>query len=217
VGALGRPDQCRYRRGAGPRPSHELARARDGGPDWLAYFTAAALHAELGQALRDPGEPGSGGRVRGGGGVRGRRTDLYEREGPSQLRGHVIALTGVADARILLADAAGTSEALRAACTLAVRLRSRHTEETAARRCSPGPVSAFPQEPGLRELTDRLRDRPRERFPGPGGRTARASVPHGRNQFEQIRHVGETSRAVSGNGSRRRFCATTTACQQHPP
>jgi len=158
-GALGRPDQCRYA-AERAKTSHELARAQDGGPDWLAYFTAAALHAELGQALRDLANRVPAAAPEAAAAFEA-AVLLYEQDGPAQLRGHVIALTGVADARSLLADAAGTAEALRAACTLAVRLRSRHTEER-LREVLARSRQRFPQEPGLRELTDRLRD------PAPG-------------------------------------------------
>jgi hypothetical protein len=158
-GALGRPDQCRYA-AQRAKASHALAGSREHGPDWLAGFTAAALHAELGQALRDLAN-----RVPAAAPEAAAEFEaavlLYERDGAGQLRGHVIALTGVADARILLADAAGTSESLRAACTLAVRLRSRHTEER-LREVLARARQRFPQEPGLRELTERLRD------PAPG-------------------------------------------------
>ena len=82
---------------------------------------------------------------------------LYEREGASQQRGHVAALIGFADARTLLGDAPATAEALRTACLLAVRLRSRQTEER-LREVLARARQRFPQEPGLRELSDRLRD-----------------------------------------------------------
>jgi hypothetical protein len=158
-GALGRQDQCRYAVERA-KASYELARAQDRGPDWLAGFTRAALHAELGQALRDLANrlPAAAAEAA----VEFEAAVLlYEQEGPGRLRGHVIALTGVADARILLGDAAGASEALRAACALAVRLRSRHTEER-LREALARARQRFPQEPGLRELTERLRD------PAPG-------------------------------------------------
>jgi hypothetical protein len=154
-GALGRQDQC-LQAADRAKASHEQARAHDRGPDWLAPFTEAALHAELGQALRD-----LAGRIStaaAGAAVEFESAVLlYEQEGPARLRGHVIALTGAADARILLGDAPAAAEALRAACTLAVRLRSRHTEER-LREVLGRARQRFPQEPGLRELTDRLRE-----------------------------------------------------------
>jgi len=69
----------------------------------------------------------------------------------------VTALVGFADARALLADAAATADALRTACLLAVRLRSRQTEER-LREVLARARQRFPQEPGLRELTERLRE-----------------------------------------------------------
>lgn len=159
-GALGRPDQCRYAIERA-KAAHELARSHEhGGPEWLSGYTAAALRAELGQALRDLAER-----------VPSAAADavaefesavlLYEREGSGRLRGHVIALIGVADARILLDDPVRAAEALRVACTLAVRLRSRHTEER-LREVLSRARQRFPREVALRELTDRLRD------PAPG-------------------------------------------------
>lgn len=154
-GALGRPDQCRHA-AERAKSAHELARAQDHGPEWLSGYTAAALRAELGQALRD-----LAGRVPTAAAEAATEFEtavlLYEREGTGRLRGHVNALIGVADARTLLADAAGASEALRAACTLAVRLRSRHTEER-LREVVSRARQRFPRDPALRELTDRLRD-----------------------------------------------------------
>lgn len=158
-GALGRPDQCRHA-AERAKSSHELARVQDHGPEWLSGYTAAALHAELGQALRD-----LAGRVPSAAAEAAAEYEaavlLYEREGAGRLRGHVNALIGVADARVLLADPAGASEALRAACTLVVRLRSRHTEER-LREVISRARQRFPRDPALRELTDRLRD------PAPG-------------------------------------------------
>lgn len=154
-GALGRAEQCRN---AAERAlaSHELGRAQDHTPEWLAGYTTAALHAELGQALRDLAE-----RVPAAATEASAEFEaavlLYEREGAAQLRGHVTALVGFADARVLLADAAATADALRTACLLAVRLRSRQTEER-LREVLARARQRFPQEPGLRELTERLRE-----------------------------------------------------------
>lgn len=154
-GALGRAEQCRN---AAERAlaAHELGRAQDHTPEWLAGYTTAALHAELGQALRDLAE-----RVPAAATEASAEFEaavlLYEREGAAQLRGHVTALVGFADARALLADAAATADALRTACLLAVRLRSRQTEER-LREVLARARQRFPQEPGLRELTERLRE-----------------------------------------------------------
>jgi len=154
-GALGRAEQCRN---AAERAlaSHELGRAQDHTPEWLAGYTTAALHAELGQALRDLAE-----RVPAAATEASAEFEaavlLYEREGAAQLRGHVTALVGFADARALLADAAATADALRTACLLAVRLRSRQTEER-LREVLARARQRFPQEPALRELTERLRE-----------------------------------------------------------
>jgi len=160
-GALGRAEQCRN---AAERAaaSHELGRAQDHTPEWLAGYTTAALHAELGQAFRDLAD-----RVPAAATEAAAEFEaavlLYEREGASQLRGHVAALIGFADARTLLADAASAADALRTACLLAVRLRSRQTEER-LREVLARARQRFPQEPALRELTERLRDP----APGPG-------------------------------------------------
>jgi len=158
-GALGRPEQCRFA-AERAKTSHERARAHERGPDWLSGYTAAALHAELGQALRDLATriPSA---VADAAAEFETAVLLYERDGAAQLRGHVIALIGLADARVLLADAPAASEALRAACTLAVRLRSRHTEER-LREVVARARQRFPQEPLMRELSERLRD------PAPG-------------------------------------------------
>ncbi|HEU5427881.1 MAG TPA: hypothetical protein VFU74_13465 [Actinocrinis sp.] len=154
-GALGRAEQCRDA-AARALASHELGRAQDHTPEWLAGYTAAALHAELGQALRDLAE-----RVPAAATEASAEFEaavlLYEREGAAQLRGHVTALVGFADARALLADAAAAADALRTACLLAVRLRSRQTEER-LREVLARARQRFPQEPGLRELTERLRE-----------------------------------------------------------
>jgi hypothetical protein len=158
-GALGRPEQCRYAIDRA-KASHELARQHDHGPDWLSGYTSAALRAELGHALRDLAD-----RVPQMAAEAAAEFEsavlLYEREGAGRLRGHVMALIGLADARILLDDANRATDVLRAACTLAVRLRSRHTEER-LREVLSRARQRFPREPALRELTDRLRD------PAPG-------------------------------------------------
>lgn len=158
-GALGRPEQCRYAIERA-KASHESARAQDHSPEWLSGYTAAALHAELGQALRDLAERVPQMAAESAAAFES-AVLLYEREGAGRLRGNVIALIGLADARILLDDPAHATEALRAACTLAVRLRSRHTEER-LREVLSRARQRFPREAALRELTDRLRD------PAPG-------------------------------------------------
>ena len=161
-GALGRAEQCRQA-AARALASHELGRAQDHTPEWLAGYTAAALHAELGQAFRDLSDrvPTA---VTEAAAEFEAAVLLYEREGAAQLRGHVSALIGFADARTLLGDAAASADALRTACLLAVRLRSRQTEER-LREVLARARQRFPQEPALRELTDRLR----EPAPAPGG------------------------------------------------
>jgi hypothetical protein len=159
-GALGRPDECRCAVQRA-RISYERAAAHGRGPGWLDSFTAAALHAELGLALRDLAD-----RFPAAAAEAAAEFDTavacYEREWPARLRGRVMALIGSADTRILLADAAGACEALRTACSLGVRLRSRHTEER-LREVLSRARQRFPQEPGLRELSERLRE------PIPGG------------------------------------------------
>ncbi len=154
-GALGRAEQCRN---AVERATnaHELARAQDHTPEWVAGYTAAALHAELGQAFRDLSNRTPAAAAEAAAQFEA-AVLLYEREGAAQLRGHVAALVGFADARTLLGDAAAAAETLRTACLLAVRLRSRQTEER-LREALARARQRFPQEPALRDLTDRLRD-----------------------------------------------------------
>ncbi len=160
-GALGRPEQCRLAADRA-RAAHAQAYSRRGpdraagaAADWLCY-TPAALHDELGQALRDLAN-----RVPAVAAQAAAEFEaavlLYEQDGSAHLRGHVVALTGLADARVLIGDAPGASDALRAACALAVRLRSRHTEER-LREVLARARQRFPKEPGLREMTDRLRE-----------------------------------------------------------
>lgn len=162
-GALGRAEQCRQ---AAERAvaSQELAGVRGRTPDWLAGYTSAALRAELGQAYRDLAERALQAAGRPAAQYAAQcaaefeaAAALYESDGATRLRGRVTALIGVADARTLLGDGPAAAAALTAACRLAVRLRSRQTEEH-LREVLARARQRFPQEPALRELTDSQRE-----------------------------------------------------------
>jgi hypothetical protein len=154
-GALARRDACQN---AADRAKAGYSKALAVGrtPQWLAAFTLAALHVELGHAFRDLAD-----RVPAAAADAAAEFDaavgLYEREWPGHLRGRVAALVGVADTRVLLGDATTAATALRAACTFAVRLRSRHTEERLRETILRARLR-FPRELELRELSDRLRE-----------------------------------------------------------
>jgi hypothetical protein len=155
-GALGFAEACQYS-SERAKALHAKARGQERcGPDWLASFTLAALLTDIGLArcdlaAREPSvavvavtdlEAAAG---------------LYEREWPGHLRGRVAALAGAAEARAILGDASAAAEHLRAAAALAVRLRSRHTEER-LREVAARARHRFPQDPALRELSERLRE-----------------------------------------------------------
>lgn len=164
-GALGFAEACQYS-AERAKALHSKARGQDrGGPDWLTWFNLAALLTDIGLARCD---------------LAGREpsvavvavTDLenavglYEREWPAHLRGRVTALAGAAEARAVLGDAPAAAEHLRAAAALAVRLRSRHTEER-LREVAARARHRFPQDPALRELSERLREPAGTAVPGP--------------------------------------------------
>jgi hypothetical protein len=155
-GALGRDEMCR-KAAARAVVAHDSAHEGTGAPrpQWLAGYTAADLHTELGQALLDlaAGIPAVAAEA-----VVELESavELYERMDPAALRGRVSALISLADARTLLSDAPAAAEALRTACALVVRLRSRRCEERlrAALACA---RQRFPQEAALLEPADRQR------------------------------------------------------------
>lgn len=154
-GALARREACHHaaeRAKAGYTAAVSTGRA----PEWLTGYSLADLHRELGRAYRDLAN-----RVPGAATEAVAQFDkavtLYERHSPEQVRGRVLALVGAADARVLLGDPAAVTAALRAACLLAPRLRSRHTEdqlrETMARA-----RQRFPGDQELRDLAERHRE-----------------------------------------------------------
>ncbi|MBS2962811.1 hypothetical protein KGA66_07145 [Actinocrinis puniceicyclus] len=156
-GALGRAERCRQAVGRA-LSAHRDAQAHDGtpAPPWLAGYTAATLHTELGQAQRDLAD-----RVPAAAADAVARFEtavlMYEREGAAALRGRVSALIGVADCRTLLGDAPAVVEALRVACSLAVRLRSRRCEER-LRAVLSRALERFPEETALVDLAERPRN-----------------------------------------------------------
>lgn len=154
-GALGRAEQCR-RAARHALASYELAALRDHPPEWLTGYTAAALHAELGQAFRDLADCVPHAATEAAAEFEAAAL-LYESDGALLLRGRVTALLGVADSRTLLGEAAAAAAALSTACRLAVRLRSRQTEER-LREVLAHARRRFPQESALRELADSPRD-----------------------------------------------------------
>jgi hypothetical protein len=155
-GALGFAEACQYSAERAKALHARATRSPERNPDWLASFTLAALRTDLGLArcdlaTREPSiaivaatdlEAAAG---------------LYERDWPGHLRGRVTALAGAADARATLGDPGTAAEHLRTAAALAVRLRSRHTEER-LREVAARARHRFPQNPALRELSERLRE-----------------------------------------------------------
>jgi hypothetical protein len=152
-GALGRAESCRS---AAERAAASTRRPAEPGPDWLAAFTPAALRTDLGQAFRDLSqyEPGAAADA-----VRefGRAVALFERDRPAHLRRRVEALAGLACVQAAAGDAAAAGAALRTALSLAVRLRSRYTEDR-LREAALRARAAFPHDPDLKELAERFRE-----------------------------------------------------------
>jgi hypothetical protein len=154
-GALGRPDQCRHA-AERAKAAHFRASSRGGGPSWLGDFNSAALHGELGRALLDLADRVAAAAPEALAEFEA-AAELYERQQPDQLRGRVAALAGLAEARAMTGDGGTAARSLRAAVALAVRLRSRHTEEL-LRETASRAAQRLPRDPALRDLADRLRD-----------------------------------------------------------
>lgn len=163
-GALGFAEACQYS-AERAKVLHAKARAQERGADWLAWFTLAALHTDLGLARCDLAAREPSVAVVAAADLE-TAVGLYEREWPGHLRGRVTALAGAAEARIIMGDASAAAEHLRAASALAVRLRSRHTEER-LREVAARARHRFPQDPALRELSERLREPAGVAAPGP--------------------------------------------------
>ena len=185
-GALGRQEQCRLA-AERARAAHCRAGARNGNPTWLADFGAAALRGELGRALLDladrvPAEaPDALAEFEAA-------VELYERHQPNQLRGRVAALAGMAEARAMTGDGGMAARSLRAAVALAVRLRSRHTEEL-LRETASRAAQRLPRDPALRDLAERLRDTAAAPAPPPPvfAHPGRPSYPYPSGPGPQVR------------------------------
>ena len=155
-GALGFAEACQYS-AERAKALHAKARGHErGGPDWLAWFTLAALLTDIGLARCDLAAREPSVAVVAVSDLEA-AVGLFEREWPTHLRGRVAALAGAAEARALLGDASAAAEHLRAAAALGVRLRSRHTEER-LREVAARARHRFPQDAALRELSERLRE-----------------------------------------------------------
>jgi hypothetical protein len=154
-GALGRAESCRF---AADRAKFQAGRMRAGehGPDWLATFTAAALHTDLGQAYRDLAEHVPAAAADAAQEFK-QAVALFEQDWPGHLRRRVEALAGLASVHTMVGDGTAAAAALRSALTLAVRLRSRYTEDQ-LREAAVRARQLFPGEPELRELTERFRE-----------------------------------------------------------
>jgi hypothetical protein len=190
-GALGRPEQCRHAveraKAAHCRAAQRSAGPGAGAPSWLADFGPAALRGELGRALLDLADrvPAAAPEALA---EFEAAAELYERQQPEQLRSRVVALAGLAEARAMAGDGGMAVRSLRAAVALAVRLRSRHTEEL-LRETASRAAQRLPRDPALRDLADRLRDpasapaAPPQVLAQPG----RPSYPHPSGPGPQVR------------------------------
>ena len=154
-GALGRIDPARLALERA-RTLHAKGWAAEHGPGattpaaaaashpWPPTFTPAAIRLETARTLRDLAArlpqltTEAAGEFDAAAG-------LYERDFPRQLRGRVEALTGSAEAHAVLGHRAAAVAALRTAGGLAVRIRSRQTEER-LREAAGRVRAAFPEE-----------------------------------------------------------------------
>jgi hypothetical protein len=154
-GALGRIDPARLALERA-RTLHAKGWAAEHGPGsatpaaaaashpWPPTFTPAAIRLETARTLRDLAArlpqltTEAAGEFDAAAG-------LYERDFPRQLRGRVEALTGSAEAHAVLGHRAAAVAALRTAGGLAVRIRSRQTEER-LREAASRVRAAFPEE-----------------------------------------------------------------------
>jgi hypothetical protein len=152
-GALGRIDPARQALERA-RTLHAKGWAAEHGPGsaaaaaashpWPPTFTPAAIRLETARTLRDLAArlpqltTEAAGEFDAAAG-------LYERDFPRQLRGRVEALTGSAEAHAVLGHRAAAVAALRTAGGLAVRIRSRQTEER-LREAAGRVRAAFPEE-----------------------------------------------------------------------
>ena len=162
-GALGRLEPARlalerartlHAKGWAAEHGPGSAAAASASHPWPPTFTPAAIRLETARTLRDLAArlPQLTGEAAG---EFDAAAGLYERDFPRQLRGRVEALTGSAEAHAVLGHRAAAVAALRTAGGLAVRIRSRQTEER------------------LREAAGRVRAAfPEEREPGDGAAPA---------------------------------------------
>ena len=152
-GALGRIEPARlalerartlHAKGWAAEHGPGSAAASSASHPWPPTFTPAAIRLETARTLRDlaarlpqlTGEAACEFDAAAG---------LYERDFPRQLRGRVEALTGSAEAHAVLGHRAAAVAALRTAGGLAVRIRSRQTEER-LREAAGRVRAAFPEE-----------------------------------------------------------------------